>query len=62
MMEPEARIAALKVALVAAYDIVREAFEAAHIESGNDSPLFMAAFGHVLTALIQDINDAEAAR
>ena len=62
MMEPEARVAALKVAVVAAYDLVGEAFEAAHIESGNDSPLFVAAFGHVLQTLIHDIDDAEAAR
>ena len=64
MMEPEARIEALKVAVKVAYDLVAEAFEdLARVKPEADGdPFLLIAYGHVLQALIQDIDDGEAAR
>ena len=58
MMEREALIAALKDAVVEAFEIIDEAF-ADDLQRDLYQPI---AYGHVLSALIQDIHDAEAAR
>ncbi len=61
MMEPEARIAALKTAAVQATTIVQDAW--AEMEHGTVPIAFEAiAYDHVLQALIQDLHDEEANR